>query len=179
MTTNKKAIFEAARYFVNSFGIEPREGFIANELSAKVSALVEVSIEGRSKGTGIAIVRFKGEIVAHEFTGTFIEGEWIDLLMAQYEVSKRLDKQVVGIPMWEALNQNAATVKQFLYVEQTDGGMNERVVTNADGLRSLYGWMHPSCAADDAVLVHWMGIAEVGDYAEHRLGVCVRLKDAQ
>lgn len=106
MTTNKQQIFEAARYFVNSFGVEPREGFVANELSAKVSALVEISIEGRSKGQGIAIVRFKGEVVAHEFSGTFVEGEWIEFLMAQYEVSKRLDKQVAGIPMWEALKQN-------------------------------------------------------------------------
>lgn len=106
MTTDKKAIFEAARYFVNSFGVEPREGFIANELSHKCSILLEVSIEGRSKGQGVAIVRFKGEIVAHEFSGTVVEGEWIELLMAQYAVNQRLDKQVAGIPMWEALKQN-------------------------------------------------------------------------
>lgn len=107
MSTNKTAIFEAARYFVTNWANEPREGFIANELSARVSALVEVSIEGRSKGTGVAIVRYKGEVVAHEFSGTFIEGEWIELLIPQYEISKRLDAKVAGIPMWEALNQNA------------------------------------------------------------------------
>lgn len=107
MNTSKTAIFEAARYFVTNWAIEPREGFIANELSARVTALVEVSIEGRGRGQGVAIVRYKGEVVAHEFSGTFIEGEWVELLMAQYEINKRLDGKVAGIPMWEALNQNA------------------------------------------------------------------------
>lgn len=70
-------------------------------------------------------------------------------------------------------------MKQFLYVEQTDGGMNERIVSDAQELSGLYGWMHESCVDDDTKLVHWMSAAEIGDYAQHRLGLVVRLKDAE
>ena len=70
-------------------------------------------------------------------------------------------------------------MKQFLYVEQTDGGMNECIVSDAQELSGLYGWMHESCAKEDTQLANWMDTAEIGDHADHRLGIIVRLKDGQ
>ena len=98
----KEQIFEAARYMVNEFGIEPVPGKVANELSIAIfPGVLDVSIEGRGRGKGSAIVRFRGEVVANEspLQGTLVEGEWINLLMDQYAVAKRIDSQVEGVPV--------------------------------------------------------------------------------
>lgn len=77
----------AVRKIVAVRGAEPRAGFVANELSVALSNGVEVSVEGRSRGKGIAIVRVNGQIVAHGFHGTFISGAWQrDLSQALEEI---------------------------------------------------------------------------------------------
>lgn len=77
-------ICDAVRKIVAARGVEPRPGFIQNELSVHLHSGIEVSVEGRSRGKGIAIVRVNGQIVAHEFHGTFESGEW------QRELSREL-----------------------------------------------------------------------------------------
>lgn len=70
-------------------------------------------------------------------------------------------------------------VKQFLYCESQDGGMESFVVGSAAELATqLYGWMSNlhGCKQADTALVEWMKTAEVGDMHEHRLGVIVRLR---
>lgn len=76
---------DAVRKIVAVRGIEPRPGFIQNELSVSLHGGIEVSVEGRGRGKGIAIVRVNGQIVAHEFHGTFESGEW------QRELSRELE----------------------------------------------------------------------------------------
>lgn len=79
-------ISDAVRKIVAVRGVEPREGFVANELSVALSNGVEVSVEGRGRGKGIAIVRVNGQIVAHGFYGTFVSGAW------QRELSQALEE---------------------------------------------------------------------------------------
>ena len=70
-------ITEAVRRIVAARGVEPKAGFIADELSVSLRNGVEVSIACRTgRGQGFAIVRYHGEIVIHGFSGTFIPGEW-------------------------------------------------------------------------------------------------------
>jgi len=69
-------IRDAVYKVVSVRGVEPREGFVANELSVALPNGVEVSVEGRGRGKGIPIVRWNGEVVAHGFYGTFISGAW-------------------------------------------------------------------------------------------------------
>ena len=68
--------------------------------------------------------------------------------------------------------------KVFLYVEQTDGGMDVHVITSIRQLKTLYHWMDDDCWMDDAALLDWFITAEVGDVHHHRLGIAVRVKDA-
>lgn len=70
-------------------------------------------------------------------------------------------------------------MKQFVYFQNTEGGMDTSFFVAAGELADLRGWMTPSCRADDTRLVAWLETAEVGDYFTHRLGDVVRLKDAQ
>lgn len=68
---------DAIRRIVDVRGVEPKPGFIVNELSVALSNGVEVSVEGRcGRGKGIPIVRWNGEVVAHGFDGTLIRGAW-------------------------------------------------------------------------------------------------------
>lgn len=68
--------------------------------------------------------------------------------------------------------------KQFLYCNQTDGGMDTGVISSPKEIGPwMYGWMTASVADRDKKLVKWMNEAEVGAMCEHRLGVMVRLKD--
>lgn len=68
---------DAVRKIVDVRGVEPKPGFIQNELSVALPNGVEVSVEGRcGRGKGIPIVRWNGEIVAHGFDGTLIRGAW-------------------------------------------------------------------------------------------------------
>ena len=70
-------IANAVRKIVDVRGVEPRPGFVQNELSVALPNGVEVSVEGRcGRGKGIPIVRWNGEIVAHGFDGTLKRGAW-------------------------------------------------------------------------------------------------------
>lgn len=69
-------ISDAVRKIITVRGVEPKQGFVQNELSVALSNGAEVSVEGRGRGKGIAIVRVGGEVVAHEFHGTFVSGAW-------------------------------------------------------------------------------------------------------
>lgn len=50
-------------------GVEPREGFVANELSVLLPNGIEVSVEGRARRGQVCIVRWNGNVVAHGFHG--------------------------------------------------------------------------------------------------------------
>ena len=68
---------DAVRKIVDVRGVEPKPGFVVNELSVSLPNGVEVSVEGRcGRGKGIPIVRWHGEVVAHGFNGTLIRGAW-------------------------------------------------------------------------------------------------------
>lgn len=66
--------------------------------------------------------------------------------------------------------------KQFIYFEETDGGMCPSIV-NSPAEIGLYGWMSQSCLDDDLALVDWTVTAEIGEWREHRLGYLVRIID--
>lgn len=72
--------------------------------------------------------------------------------------------------------------KKFMYCELTDGGMNYWTIENASGLVTefpLSGWMSEEhgCRESDSDLIVWANTkAEIGDYFEHRMGVCIRIK---
>lgn len=68
-------------------------------------------------------------------------------------------------------------MKQFLYCEIQEGGMDYFVVSAADELRHLRSWMKEGCAVEDKLLALWMVGADIGEFYNHRLGVCIRLKD--
>lgn len=68
-------------------------------------------------------------------------------------------------------------MKQFMYFETTDGGMNSFSVYSEADLANLYGWKSPDCIKEDHLLVDWMAWAEVGEMKEHRLGCLVRMRD--
>lgn len=93
---SKTEIYSVIRYFVNTFGAEPVEGKVQNELSVRVSPFLKVSLEGRGKGQGIAIARYCGEVVAHEFHNTFVDGEWAEILLDQAAVAKSLDERAAA-----------------------------------------------------------------------------------
>lgn len=77
---------DAVRKIVDARGVEPKPGFIQNELSVSLPNGVEVSIEGRcGRGKGIPIVRWNGQIVAHGFDGTLIRGVWEREISAELE----------------------------------------------------------------------------------------------
>lgn len=64
--------------------------------------------------------------------------------------------------------------KRFMYLEYSAGGWRSQVVPHSSQLQ-LPGWG----LVEDRMLALWMLGADVGDVKEHRLGVCVRLKDAR
>jgi len=68
--------------------------------------------------------------------------------------------------------------KNFLYCESADGGMDTFIIHDKADLDQLYGWMNSDCNDPDEELLLWFDKAQVGDYIDHRLGVCIRLKDA-
>jgi hypothetical protein len=79
-----------------------------------------------------------------------------------------------------SLKTSGAPMKQFLYCESTDGGTDHYVVSSSQGLIFLYGWMKGFCKTEDAKLARWMdNIAMVGEWKQHRMGICVRLRDAK
>jgi len=68
-------------------------------------------------------------------------------------------------------------MKNFMYFESTEGGMNHFVINDVRDLKKLYGWMNDYCKPMDSILLNWMKSADIGEICEHRLGVLVRLKD--
>jgi len=70
-------------------------------------------------------------------------------------------------------------MKNFIYFESVDGGMEAREVQNADDLQNLWRWMSVQYCIEDRTLVEWMETALVGEFKHHRLGCLVRLVDAE
>ena len=70
-------------------------------------------------------------------------------------------------------------MKTFMYLENQEGGMADFVVHDESDMIALRGWKDLYCYEMDKALENWMEDAEVGDYAEHRLGVMVRVKDTE
>ena len=71
-------------------------------------------------------------------------------------------------------------MKTFMYFENQEGGMGAFFVEDAIDLYPVIkGWMSGIHVQGDKMLRAWMEDAEVGDYAEHRLGVMVRVKDTE
>lgn len=71
-------------------------------------------------------------------------------------------------------------MKQFFYFENTEGGMEVHEKISGPEYfhkRVLYGWMDPDVEREDKELLWWMGVAAVGDFYYHRLGVIVRVGD--
>lgn len=73
----------AVHKIVNTWGVEPRAGFIANELSVELDNGVEVGLTSRDR-RGIAIVRWHGEIVLLQSDAqghaTYAPGAWEDVI---------------------------------------------------------------------------------------------------
>lgn len=94
-----RQIADAVRKIVDVRGVEPRPGFVVNELSVALANGVEVSVEGRArKGTGVPIVRWNGEIVAHGFDGTLKRGEWERELGRELESIWHDEMQALALP---------------------------------------------------------------------------------
>lgn len=94
-----RQIADAVRKIVDVRGVEPRPGFVVNELSVSLSNGVEVSIEGRcGKGTGVPIVRWNGQIVAHGFDGLLIRGAWERELGRELESIWHDEMQALALP---------------------------------------------------------------------------------
>ncbi len=92
-------IADAVRKIVEVRGVEPKPGFIQNELSVALANGVEVSVEGRcGKGKGIPIVRWHGQIVAHGFDGTLIRGAWERELSTALESIWHDEMQALALP---------------------------------------------------------------------------------
>lgn len=121
--TNKTAIFDAIRYYVNSLGNEPKEGFVANELSHSITPLLEVSLEGRSKGEGVAIARHRGEVVAHEFNNTVVDGDWVETLLVQVEILKKLDRTAARVEAQNAPANMRWSNNQYTEAAKAAGGV--------------------------------------------------------
>ena len=68
-------------------------------------------------------------------------------------------------------------MKNFIYCESTEGGMEEYHINDLSEL-GIYGWMSDSCREDDELLIAWSEKANIGDYFEHRLGICFRVSCA-
>lgn len=70
-------------------------------------------------------------------------------------------------------------MKKFLYVEDGEGGAELHHLSQGNYPNFLFGWMEQDCEREDLALMEWMasGSTSVGTYHEHRLGVCIRLKD--
>ncbi len=75
-----ESLFDAVKTIVAERGIEPREGFVANELSVMLGDDVEVSVEGRARKGQVAIVRWAERCVLHECDAqgfaTYTPGDW-------------------------------------------------------------------------------------------------------
>ena len=71
-------------------------------------------------------------------------------------------------------------MKQFMYCEDTGAtGMDRHIIEGSADMDFLAGWGDVDCEEEDLALCDFLRAAEVGEYYEHRLGVCVRLKDKQ
>jgi hypothetical protein len=70
-------------------------------------------------------------------------------------------------------------MKQFMYCEGTRTGMDQHIIERWVEMDFLKGWGEPMWEDEDFALCDFLRVAEVGEYHEHRLGVCIRLKDKQ
>ncbi len=111
-----ESLFDAVKTIVAERGIEPREGFVANELSVclcngqqisqlqaeprKWKNVAEVSVEGRARNGQAAIVRWEGRIVLHECDAqgfaTYTAGDWEEQIsLALLEIAGEKAAEVV------------------------------------------------------------------------------------
>lgn len=71
----------AVHKIVNTWGVEPRAGFVANELSVELDNGVEVGLTSRDR-RAVAVVRWHGETVLLQSDAqghaTYAPGEWED-----------------------------------------------------------------------------------------------------
>lgn len=65
----------------------------------------------------------------------------------------------------------------FVYFEQTEGGMEVYHFHDEYGIPPLYCWYDISCSENDKALIDFIRTARVGEMHDHRLGYCVRLED--
>lgn len=94
-----EVVFRAVRKIVDVRGVEPKPGFVQNELSVALANGVEVSIEGRcGRGKGIPIVRFNGNVVAHGFDGTLKRGAWERELSTTLEAIWHDEMHALALP---------------------------------------------------------------------------------
>ena len=71
----------------------------------------------------------------------------------------------------------SSTPKQrFLFIEETDGGMELMTLDSVSEFERIPGWMEGSCLQSDVDLLTWAYNAKVGDYyLKHRLGIVIRV----
>lgn len=86
-----ETLFDAVKTIVAERGVEPREGFVANELSVMLPDDVEVSVEGRARNGQVAIVRWAERCVLHECDAqgfaTYTPGGWEEqIIQAMLEI---------------------------------------------------------------------------------------------
>lgn len=106
----------AAHKIVNAWGVEPRAGFVANELSVELPDGVEVGLTSRDR-RGIAIVRWHGEIVLLQCDArghaTYTPGAWEDTIAdtlrqiegaadLAHEITHHRAKQLGGLALKKA-----------------------------------------------------------------------------
>lgn len=95
-----ESLFDAVKTIVAARGVEPREGFVANELSVMLGDDVEVSVEGRARKGQVAIVRWAERIVLHECNAqgfaTYTAGDWEgQISLALLEIADEKAAEVV------------------------------------------------------------------------------------
>lgn len=66
-------------------------------------------------------------------------------------------------------------MKQFMYFQSREGGMDVNEFSSASEFPHLYGWMSGSWIAEDSAMLSWMDVADIGETYYHRLGVLVRV----
>jgi len=86
---DRSKLFNAFRNYVNAHGIEPRAGFVNNNLTIQRGPF-QISIEGRSRGLGVVTVRKDHKLIAIEETAQpgaeiFEEKEVTECLLAVAE----------------------------------------------------------------------------------------------
>lgn len=76
-------------------------------------------------------------------------------------------------------------MKHFIYFESQEGGMEQNEYSFEDLEKDfnfgLYGWMDENygCDTSDKELVEWAKTCDIGEFFNHRMGTCVRVKQLE